>query len=422
MIVQGQTETSFGEELRRLRDARGMSLADLAREVHFDRGHLSKVERGLRGPSPALARACDSVLDAEGRLVELAGSPQPAAARADVATPSWSFEDSPYARQFHRIAASAAPFTSDHEQTVAEARELFETLRGHGRAGAPSSLLPMLAAQFGLLRAAASTARRPVRDRLILLAAHYAEYAGWMIQECGDDAGALALTRVAATLAASVIDGAEAGDAAALRAYTSLRMADVALYRGNGKAVVTLAERTEFVADATPAVRTLAAQRAAQGWALLGRSRECLSALDRADGYATHTAADGDGIPLGPRGGGQFREIVRGWCFLDLSRPEDAATFLAAGLEAAPIGAHRARALYGVRLSMSYATTGDLDGVCETAGTALDEARRVDSAAVRHELRAFGALLRRRRSNWSVVDLQARIDRELFREHHSLRA
>ncbi|MEV4636932.1 helix-turn-helix transcriptional regulator [Actinoplanes sp. NPDC049548] len=422
MIVQGETETSFGEELRRLRDARGMSLADLAREVHFDRGHLSKVERSLRGPSVALARACDSALGAEGRLVELAGSVQPSPAQADDLPPAWALEDSPCAVQFHRIAASATPFTNHHEQTAAEARDLYDKLRGHGHAGAPSSLVPLLAAQFGLLRAAVSTARPPVRDRLVLLAAHYAEYAGWMVQECGDDAGALALTRVAATLAASVADGEQGTAAAALRAYTNLRMADVALYRGNGKAVVTLAERTEFVADATTAVRTLAAQRAAQGWALLGRSRECLSALDRADEYAAHEAPHGAGIRLGSSGGGRLREIVRGWCLLDLGRSEDAAALLTAGLAAAPADAHRARALYGVRLSMSYATIGDLQGAWESAGTALARARRVDSAAVRHELRTFGALLRRRRrTNRSIADLQARIDRELFREHHSLR-
>jgi transcriptional regulator with XRE-family HTH domain len=67
--------TSFGTALRRARAGRGVSLAGLSRLVHYSAGYLSRVERGQRAPSPALARACDQALGAGGALAALASEP-----------------------------------------------------------------------------------------------------------------------------------------------------------------------------------------------------------------------------------------------------------------------------------------------------------------------------------------------------------
>ena len=63
----------FGQELRRLRQDRGLSLRDLSKLVVFTPGYLSKVENG-RPPSLELARACDESLGADGALVALANA------------------------------------------------------------------------------------------------------------------------------------------------------------------------------------------------------------------------------------------------------------------------------------------------------------------------------------------------------------
>ncbi|MGW0549021.1 nSTAND1 domain-containing NTPase, partial [Streptomyces altiplanensis] len=63
---------SFGEELRRLRSERGISLTALARSIHYSKGYLSKIENGGKPPTPDVARRCDEALDAGGRLVRLA--------------------------------------------------------------------------------------------------------------------------------------------------------------------------------------------------------------------------------------------------------------------------------------------------------------------------------------------------------------
>src|SRR5690606_32590164 len=59
-----QQSVTFGEELRRRRLAVGFTLTDLSRRVHYSKGQLSKVERGLKPPSRELVRLCDAVLDA----------------------------------------------------------------------------------------------------------------------------------------------------------------------------------------------------------------------------------------------------------------------------------------------------------------------------------------------------------------------
>lgn len=68
---QEAADEAFGPRLRRLRQAHGMSLADLSRLVHYSRGHLSKVENGQKPPSADLAHGCDEALHAGGALLAL---------------------------------------------------------------------------------------------------------------------------------------------------------------------------------------------------------------------------------------------------------------------------------------------------------------------------------------------------------------
>lgn len=61
----------FGEELRKRRLAAGLSLTQLSQQVHYSKGQLSKVERGIMAPSPELVRLCDVALSANGELASL---------------------------------------------------------------------------------------------------------------------------------------------------------------------------------------------------------------------------------------------------------------------------------------------------------------------------------------------------------------
>ncbi|MEU4211779.1 helix-turn-helix domain-containing protein [Streptomyces sp. NPDC026206] len=67
-----------GEQLRRLRRARGMSLAGLSDLVHYTKGYLSRVETGEKPMSPEVARRCEGVLRAAGELSRLVADAAPA--------------------------------------------------------------------------------------------------------------------------------------------------------------------------------------------------------------------------------------------------------------------------------------------------------------------------------------------------------
>ncbi|MFC0527233.1 helix-turn-helix domain-containing protein [Phytohabitans kaempferiae] len=62
----------FGGMLRELRTQRGLSLSQLGRMVHYNKGYLSRVESGQRQPSEDLARRCDDALQARGDLIAAA--------------------------------------------------------------------------------------------------------------------------------------------------------------------------------------------------------------------------------------------------------------------------------------------------------------------------------------------------------------
>ncbi|WP_443056309.1 ATP-binding protein, partial [Streptomyces sp. IBSBF 3136] len=73
-----QAAPSFPAQLRRLRRERGLSLADLARQTHYSKGYLSKIETGVKRATVDVARQCDHVLRAEGELLRLVRQTAPA--------------------------------------------------------------------------------------------------------------------------------------------------------------------------------------------------------------------------------------------------------------------------------------------------------------------------------------------------------
>lgn len=70
--------STFGGELRRLRELNGLSLSGLSHLVNYSCSWLSRIETGGRRPNVELARRCDSALNAGGALIALAcATPEP---------------------------------------------------------------------------------------------------------------------------------------------------------------------------------------------------------------------------------------------------------------------------------------------------------------------------------------------------------
>ncbi|MGK5544617.1 nSTAND1 domain-containing NTPase [Streptomyces sp. URMC 127] len=121
---------SPGEELRRLRQQRGMSLAGLSRLVHYTKGYLSRVETGEKPMTPEVARRCDDVLGADGALSRLVPEPDGGrrAGRGEL------LEVCPYRGLAAFDAADAGWFFGRERATAALVRQLTDRLDGSGPA------------------------------------------------------------------------------------------------------------------------------------------------------------------------------------------------------------------------------------------------------------------------------------------------
>jgi transcriptional regulator with XRE-family HTH domain len=65
----GSMHAAFAAQLRELRAARRMSLADLSAEIHFSRGYVGNVETGVKFPDRRFAELAECALRADGTLI-----------------------------------------------------------------------------------------------------------------------------------------------------------------------------------------------------------------------------------------------------------------------------------------------------------------------------------------------------------------
>lgn len=393
--------TTFGAALRRIRLLRGWSLAGLATELHYSKGHLSRIERGQRRPNEDLARDADTLLAADGRLIALCSGSRtlPTSAGPRTAADQWqlllaenggyefaavpggpSEPGAPWQVAVH-AAAPGSPVVIGENTTVY--RTLFDGLRQFGQVSSPVLVLPALICQLHALRVSMDGQPGPA---VLLLAARHAEYAGWMAQESGDDGAALWWTERSAEYAFRV------GDETLAR-YALIRRAELALYRDDGNEVVRLAQ-TAYNNATRSWLRGVAAQRLAQGLALVGDYDGCRRALDLAAGLAAEVTKERP--TLGSTNLPDPIPVMTGWALHDLGHCTEAAGILDREVPRIATGARRVRARYGARQVLAHASIGTddhLEHACALAGPILDDAMRVDSATIRVDLRRLRSVL-----------------------------
>ncbi len=305
--------TSFGPELRRLRVAADLSLTQLAELLHYSKGHVSKVETGHKRPTRELAQCCDALLSAAGTLAALVPA-QPVSGRvaekvmtrqATDGSEVWSMTLAPDGTSWFRLvdrrealvtgATSVLGFGFSDRNVSATARQAapleafrasFDQFRQLGQTASPAVVLPALIAQTQTVQAVAAQSDARTRSPVLVLAARYAEYAGWMCQEAGSDEAALWWTDRAVELAT-------AGDDHDLAKYALVRRALIALYRNDAAETIGLSRGAQL-GSVPHRIRGLAAQREAQGHALAGDCDACLRSLDSARELLTVGLRDAD--------------------------------------------------------------------------------------------------------------------------------
>lgn len=411
--------TVFGAELRRLRVEAGHSLTRMAGLVHYSKAQLSKIETGRKSPTPDLARRCDAILDTGGKLASLVST------RPSEALPSeeggngevWMMHlgsdggswFQPVARR--RILAGGvasvlafglggnAPLTGTGSP-LESFRAMFDQFRQLGQTGSASVVLPALIAQTHTMRVLAEQAKPADRREILKLGARYAEYAGWMFQEAGDDPAALWWTDRAVEMAA-------AGEDHDLATYSLVRRALVALYRQDIRQTIEPADEARR-AKVPARIRGLAAQRVAQGHALAGDYDACMRNLDQARELLS--AREPESAPtLGPTNPDDPSAMVAGWCLYDLGRYEQSAAILDRELPRVRATALRSRARFGMRRALAHAAAGNTDYACSLVPELLDMSDTVGSATVATDIRSLDRTLARFSARSSVRELQPRL-------------
>jgi transcriptional regulator with XRE-family HTH domain len=383
----------FGEELRRKRITAGLSLTQLGQMVHYSKGQLSKVERGIKTPSRDLARLCDAALKADGQLASLAGAS--AASRRQVLAAGALAVPAVY------LGEAVTSAHAERAELASVFRSLFDHYRKLGQTTEPGILIPVLAGQANVIQEIARNTGEHTSRALLIIASRYAEYTGWLVQEAGTDFGALWWT-------CRAVDLANAAGDPGFAAYGLVRRALVALYRGDAEQTIQLAVRAQ-AATLQPRIRGLAAAREAQGHAIASDYDSAMRAVDRASALLSVAALNADQPVIGTGNLADPAEMTRGWCLYDLGRPREAARIIDRQLTSISAEASNVQARYGVRCALAYAAAGDIDQACQLTTGLLNDIMRVRSATIATDLRALARTLGRYQKNSAVRDVFPRL-------------
>jgi transcriptional regulator with XRE-family HTH domain len=384
------TVTVFGEEMRRLMTERRVGLRELARQVSYDPGYLSKVANGRKAVSGDLARRLDKALGAGGGLEAFRAAPD--------LRGTYAYDD-----EQRLILAARRPGRLDREIIRPLAEEL---AAGHRQAHRASSaaMLKAVTAQLSLAGRLAREARAPQRGEALAIAVQYALFAGWLNIGAGRPADA------GACLDRALGWAAETGDADMTATSLNLK-AHSAWLTGKVGPMIGLSQAAQRSASISAGVRALAVQLEARANALTGNADDASRKLDEAAALMQRAAGhprDEDEPPWSISFHPAHLALQRGLVCLYLGRNARAVESLSAGLAEMPpeVGQSEWIAWYHLRLAAAHARAGDAEQACSVAAQAALTARQTESSRLRAQL---DRLLAHLSARWptlpAVVDL-----------------
>lgn len=292
----------WGAELRALRTARGLSLAEFGQLVHCSPSYLAKIERAERPIPAALVASCDRALDACGALVRLhtlaEAQREQAATRTHVAsedthvanqpgnldeeivvparTPDGRvvFVSVPRRTFLHGIGSTALGITATEAKQpiialssmgdvhpVEHFQHLRVILRENDNLFGAQQVVSTVREQIAIMRQLRPRLQGTDQHALIRVEAQYLEFYGWLCQDAGEHARAELLTDRALGLCHLTSDRE-------LMAFTLARRAGIAVDRGLAADAIGFADGALRLAAPRSRIAALAATRRAHGHAL----------------------------------------------------------------------------------------------------------------------------------------------------------
>jgi transcriptional regulator with XRE-family HTH domain len=366
-----------GRETRALRHALRMTVVGFAEHLGVSTRTVSKWE--ARGadiePLPEMQAALDTALSRAGpgtvqrfqALCPDAGEPVPDAVLSrGLGGEDWqsSRPSLPVSIQIveELIALRAALVRSDSQL-------------GSGR------LIATVGEQVANVQDMLPSAQGELRRKVFDLAALYAEFHGWLLEDVGQPLRGQAWTGRA-------LEWAQAGESADLTSYTLMRRAQQAANHRDAALAIGLAQAAGRVKGVSARIRSACAQQQARGLAVEGEERLALLALDDAEALASANPPDPveDPYTLADWCLPSYVTAQRGSVLLTLGHADWAVRTFDDALAAWPQEYRRERGLHTARKARALVVDRRPDEAVAVGGEALSIAKETGSHRTLNEL------------------------------------
>lgn len=367
-----------GRETRALRRALRMTIVGFAEHLGVSTRTVSKWEsRGADiEPLPEMQAALDTALSrADPQTAQRFQTLCPQTSRplpeAELAREDWQ--------------SSSRPSLPVSIQIVDELTTLRASLVRSDSLLGPGRLIATVSEQLANVQDMLGSAHGELRLKVFDLAALYAEFHGWLLEDAGHPVRSHAWT-------ARALEWSQAGENPDLIAYTLMRRAQQSATRQDAPLAIGLGQAAARVDGVSDRIRSASAQQRAYGLAVEGEQTLALQALDEAESLLTGGDPADDPYGLAEWCTPSYVTAQRANVFLTLGRGAEAVRTFDAALLSWPAEYHRERGLHLARKARALALDRRPDEAATVGGEALGIARSTGSHRILDELRVVAAL------------------------------
>jgi transcriptional regulator with XRE-family HTH domain len=373
----------LGAAIRARRQARGLTLEDLAELLGFSPQYLSEVERAKTSVSEQFVSACDQALEARGSLSALlpAVIEERALERRRRATIR---HGSLRPRPFDGALATqpSTPVAIDPE-LVPHWLEFKGILTDHDQLFGPQRVLAVTQRGLAIIGRHRQLSRGRLRTDLMRVESRWEMLAAWLYDDAGDP-------RVAAPMERARLLAIETDDRLMV-AYVLARQSERASRCGKWREAVALSQAARRERGVTIHVRALTALHEALGHARAGEMAACRVDLEMAHelvGQRQDPAVDSGFDGLGRHYATRTTVLAgESRCWLWLGQPGKAVDAARRALDRWPAIRRRGKGLQLAGLGVAYAAAGEPDRAAHEGLRALAIARATRSERAMQELR-----------------------------------
>jgi tetratricopeptide (TPR) repeat protein len=264
----------------------------------------------------------------------------------------------------------------------------------------PRPVVEPIRAQLTLLDDLAANARGPVRDSVVELISHHAQFAGWLAEDTGNARRALTFYDRAMDAAQQVDDANMITSVLSLKSHLAWSRADAAR-------AVALAQAGQRVnGHVSPGVLALVVQQEARGHALLGDADPTDRAMDRSEALTQEASEHAEDEPPWVYFQDPGRALFqRGIAYLELGRGQEAAELFERARLALAAAYRRDHGRYAAVTAHAYALSGEVEQATTLGREAATIAAETGSAHTAGDLRRMRRALNKWADDQRVRDL-----------------